>query len=231
MVLNEKPHFILPRGVVQLIHLGKETLPEASRSASKRIEAPYRRKNLKHMRFTLAGHHHHVRQRAIEISVVIQVADEGFSKGVVAGRQIGHRNLAFKMIVESLFLYLAVKETLSALHVIFVRIDGRSGLILRHCGGYFAFSPVILRNSIVHRTLQHVIDIFNHGIERYFADDLLTEIGQIHRKHANRLAHGRRQLLRLFLPLLKGEHGALRQSAQGSAGRSRKASGCQEFRT
>ena len=105
MVFEHGADFVLPWGVVQLLHLRKPALAQVPRSAPWRVELAYRRECAVDLRLVRARDHLNVRHRAAEVAVVVDVLHEDAGELAVFVGDVGKADLVHEVLLESFALH------------------------------------------------------------------------------------------------------------------------------
>ena len=99
MALDQRAHLVLPRRVVQFLHLRQKAFAQVARAATERVEHPYRRQHAENVLLVRAGGHYDVRYGSAEVAVVVDVADQHFGQRVVGSGDLGERHLRLQVLL------------------------------------------------------------------------------------------------------------------------------------
>ena len=208
VAFDELADVLAERRAVELVELGEQTFLRRARAASGRVEVHDLAEDGEYLRLARARDHLHVRDRADEPPVGVQLADEDLGEGDVRGVDVGHRELAEEVFLERLLLRLRVEEPLAALVGLLVAREDRRraelGLVVL-VGVALVLLAALLALGLAHllrdgRPLQRRLDVLDARVLAHLPVERLAELRQVHREHFDAVAHLRRQRRRLSLP-------------------------------
>ena len=205
VALEDLADLLLVRRAVELVQLREKALLHARRPAAGRIELGDLPQHAADLRLALAGDHHEVRDRPVEVARRVQFADEHLRKRIVLRVDVRGRQLVDEVLLERLLRRLGVEELAPPLQGVRVGRVVRLGVVV-HVGVVGVLRLALLRLGLAlllgrRRVLQRGLDALDDGVLAQLLVERRAQLRQAHRQHPQAVLHLQRHRLHLRLDL------------------------------